>query len=768
MKFYSLSFRILGLAVIITAVIFAFYSLYPNEISTTSVDDNYSTERVLKHIEKISERVHYVGSEGHDYVRDYIMSELQKNGLQPSIQNEFSVNSKWKGATYNQNIIAKIKGVKSQKTMILLSHYDSAPFSSHGASDDAVGVGCILEAVRTIKESGIHYDNDILILITDGEEIGLNGAKAFVENYSDIDNIGTVINFEARGSGGPSFVLLETNGGNKNMVEVLKNANFKFPVANSFLYSVYKKLPNDTDLTMFRELADIDGFNFAFIDDFYDYHCSTDDFDHIDVFSVEHQGQYLMSMLSELGNFNLNNLKSENDLVYFNFPFLNIISYPYYLNIPILLFSIILFLFYVVLLIKKGKIKLKNTLISFSLLLILAAVSFISGKYLWDIILYFHPAYQDILHEFPYNGKSYLIAYLAFLLLIYIIAYFKFKTKFNEHEMIIPFLVTWIIIDVLLWFILPGALFFVLPLIIIELALVISVFFQGKETFKSVLFVISAIPAIFIIAPFLEMFPVGLRFISVYISSIMILLLFGLLIPAFYYINLNRYIVYILVVIVGTFSILAEKKSGFSQEQPFPASINYIYLPESNESYWETYNHHLDSWLQNIMGDSIVKGGVMDLNLKSKFNTSVQFHSKAPGIQIASPEINLLSDTIIGEYREIQLDIVHKRKVNYYELLSTNKIEFKEIRINGKNYYFDDFKGKNNNTIVQYYMTSEKEIPDFYFKIQKDEILDLIIYEGSNNLSENTRLLSFPRPENAMPMPFVANDMIITVNKIKI
>jgi hypothetical protein len=40
-------------------------------------------------------------------------------------------------------------------------------------------------------------------------------------------------------------------------------------------------LPNDTDLTVFRE-QNIQGYNFAFIDDHYNYHTAQDDINHLD------------------------------------------------------------------------------------------------------------------------------------------------------------------------------------------------------------------------------------------------------------------------------------------------------------------------------------------------------------------------------------------------------------------------------------------------------------------------------------------------------
>ena len=78
-------------------------------------------------------------------------------------------------------------------------------------------------------------------------------------------------------------MIVETNGGNKNLIKAFMKADVKFPVASSLMYSIYKMLPNDTDSTVLREGADIDGFFFAFIDDHYDYHTANDTYDNLDV-----------------------------------------------------------------------------------------------------------------------------------------------------------------------------------------------------------------------------------------------------------------------------------------------------------------------------------------------------------------------------------------------------------------------------------------------------------------------------------------------------
>lgn len=185
--------------------------------------------------------------------------------------------------------MARIKGSGNGKALLLLSHYDSSPHSSLGASDAASGVATILEGIRAFRAEGKTPKNDIIILFTDGEELGLNGADLFVKSHPWATDVGLVLNFEARGSGGAGYMLVETNRGNSNLIKGFMAAEPEYPVANSLAYSIYKMLPNDTDLTVFREDADIDGFNFAFIDDHFDYHTVRDNADRLDRNTLAHQ-----------------------------------------------------------------------------------------------------------------------------------------------------------------------------------------------------------------------------------------------------------------------------------------------------------------------------------------------------------------------------------------------------------------------------------------------------------------------------------------------
>ena len=345
-KKYTSLYTILALSAILFGI---FYCMMPQNYDTTEAPlSEFSTKRALEKVKEIASKPHFVGSQNHEVVAHYLVKELQNLGLQTSLQEGFTMTEKGT-LVYSKNILARIKSnstalgeTKTTKALLLLSHYDSAPHSySKGASDDASGVATILESVRAFLHNKTKHKNDIIILFSDAEELGLNGAALFVTQHKWAKEVGLVLNFEARGSSGPSYMLMETNQGNAKMVDEFSKAGAKFPVSNSLMYSIYKMLPNDTDLTVFRESGKIQGFNFAFIDSHFNYHTMQDSYQHLDPKTLAHQGTYLFPLMKYFSNANLTNLNSTDDKVYFNIPFA-FVSYPFSWILPMLIVTFIL------------------------------------------------------------------------------------------------------------------------------------------------------------------------------------------------------------------------------------------------------------------------------------------------------------------------------------------------------------------------------------------------------------------------------------------
>jgi len=455
---------VLSLLLIIAAIYYSFYGLTPHyEGDETAPASDFSVDRALRPLSEISKKPHYLGSEGHEEVRRILISELRKLGLEPHIQKGFSLNPESKTLDKPINIVARLKGSEDGKALLLLSHYDSALVPSFGASDAGSGVVTILESVRAYLASRQLPKNDIIILFSDAEEIGLDGAKLFVNEHPWAKNVGLVLNFEARGSSGPSNMILETNGGNAKLVKEFIASNPDFPVASSLMYSVYKMLPNDTDSTIFREDGDIPSFFFAFIDSHFNYHTANDTFYNLSRNSLAHQGSYLLPLLHYFADADLSNLKAETDDVYVNLPLVKMVSYPFSWILPMLILAGLLFLFLIFYGFHKRKLNGKMIALGFVPFLLSLIVCSIVGVFGWKLILALYPQYLEIQQGFTYNGHWYIAFFVFLSLAITFAIYKKFTNKFNEPPYYLAPLLFWLLINVAVFIFLKGAAFFIIP-----------------------------------------------------------------------------------------------------------------------------------------------------------------------------------------------------------------------------------------------------------------------------------------------------------------
>jgi len=759
--------------IIIATIYLSFSTLMPKKISNASTPlTEFSTERALVHLKEITKKPHYIGTGEHKKVREYIVNQLQQLGLTTEIQQQVTLNGKFRAGTTTQNIIAKIKGTDAEKTLLLLTHYDSAVHSSLGASDAGSGVVTILESVRVFLAKNKQPKNDIIILISDAEEIGLLGASAFVNHHPWAKDVGVVLNFEARGSGGPSYMLLETNGGNKKLIEHFVAANPKYPLASSLMYSIYKMLPNDTDLTIFREDGDIEGYNFAFIDDHYDYHTVQDSYKRLDKNTLEHQGTYLMALLDYFADADLSNLKSETDYVYFNLPYIGMVYYPFSWILPMLIVLSLLFIGLLIYGFTQQKIKLKGLFIGFIPFLGSLILSGLITVYGWKLLLKIHPQYQGVLHGFTYNGHWYIAAFSALTLALCFMFYKKYFEKEDALNLMIAPIFIWLFINIAVAIYLKGAGYFIMTLLygVVSLALYL---FSKKENL-SILLTVLSIPILLVFAPLIQMLPVGLGLKMLVVSSVFIVLLFGLLIPVFSsyknHKNLGRLFLVLSIIIF----ISASFKSKYSVDRKQPNSIMYVLDADKNEAYWATYDKHIDEFTKQFLGDNPTEGSYDNLTTSSKYGTNIQWHKKAKVKTIIQPVIEIVKDTLIANKRSVHVQIKPQRMSNRIEFISKNPILIESFKVNGQSYKKPDNEKyvialrDHGKTVLSYYLALENEMLDIEMTIIDPVDPGFFIYETSYDLLESMHFNFKPRTETMMPTPFVINDAIVVKKQINL
>ena len=280
----------------------------PLPLPASAPGGEFSAGRAMVAVRAIAQRPHPVGSADHDRVRDYILGEFTRLGLTPTTQAGIGTFGRYSGKA--ENILARLPGTANTRPLMLAAHYDSTK-RGPGAGDDAHAVAVLLETLRALRQSA-PLRNDCIFLVTDGEEDGMLGAALFMREHRWHGEPGVVLNFEARGTGGAA-TMFETSTPNAWMIRALRRA---VPAANatSFAYEVYRRMPNNTDLSVFKQ--GLAGMNFAFIEHPEWYHRPQDDPAHLDLRSVQEQGMYALALTRLFGAQDLSRPQS-GDAVYF-------------------------------------------------------------------------------------------------------------------------------------------------------------------------------------------------------------------------------------------------------------------------------------------------------------------------------------------------------------------------------------------------------------------------------------------------------------------
>lgn len=270
--------------------------------------DGFSSARVIEDIEVISREHHSVAHpQERAKVREYLTGRLEEMGGKVTLyQYDSLVGPKNRAVTYTfdgVNVLAEFPPMTASADttyLMLVAHYDSRypnvlpkniTVLSYGAADDGYGVGVTLETVHNLLKVRQDWKQGVKVLFTDAEEVGMLGMTAAWENDRHIfDNVGLMINLEARGTYGPAL-LFETCPGNEELMELYASAA-RYPYTYSLTTVVYGFMPNFTDFTIVKDY--IPGINFSTIADVNHYHTDKDNFENVSQKSIQHYGEQVL------------------------------------------------------------------------------------------------------------------------------------------------------------------------------------------------------------------------------------------------------------------------------------------------------------------------------------------------------------------------------------------------------------------------------------------------------------------------------------------
>lgn len=354
---------ILTLAVILAGLLA--YGLWTQPAPKPIDYEGFSAERVVNDIEVISKEHHSVAHpEERANVREYLVERLEGLGADTVqiFRYDSLVGPQNKHVVYTfdaYDVLAEFPPLQaSQDTtyMMFVAHYDSRYSQpvlkdtvwSYGAADDGYGVGVTLETVSQALKFRDQWKQGIKVLFTDAEEVGMMGMKAIWENDRQVfDNVGFMINLEARGPWGPAL-LFEACPGNEKVMELYDDAA-KYPYTYSLTTVVYSFMPNFTDFTIVKD--SIPGLNFSTIADVNHYHTDLDNFSNVSEKSIQHYGAQILPItktyLTGEQYADKNSLRADSDATNFTIPLLGLFNFSKtgYLIINIAIFLLFLLVF---------------------------------------------------------------------------------------------------------------------------------------------------------------------------------------------------------------------------------------------------------------------------------------------------------------------------------------------------------------------------------------------------------------------------------------
>jgi hypothetical protein len=750
-----------------------------------AVDENapateFSSARAMRDVREIAKEPHSLGSAANDRVLKYLVGRMRELGGNPEVQTATVTRyspfwpDTW--AVVN-NLIAKIPGTSPTGAVMLVAHFDSVP-SGPGAGDDGASVAAILETIRAVK-AGLALRNDLIVLFTDGEELGLLGAKDFVETYPALHNIKVVLNFEMRGDEGSSM-MFQTSSHDSWLVDQLAAAA-PFPYATSAAASVYKRLPNDTDLTVFLD-AGMAGMNFAASGGVTRYHTALDNADLLDQRTLQHQGTYALSMARRFGSIDLDAPRTgDHDAVFFVVGG-KLFHYSSRLAIAVAILVTLLLLGVIWIGVRDGRFNIAGVTAGSAIYAIAVTASVAEARGVWWLMKML-AGWRMLPVGTTYGGFYFSLAAIALIFGTLWAVYALICRSIGLQDLGAGALAVWAVLMLATSITFPaGSYIFTWPLVFATLATGIrSGAADGSITISAAILTLVALaPGTMILAPSFSA-PADGTIPFMLLSELAAVLLFGLFIPYIDFLTCGQR--WVAPCVMGLLAIALIVKgnaaSSFTAAQPHPDSIFYFQDTDRERARWvsldsrpdtftsQFFQHHVrGGWLAKLVGLATRDTPARNLAKMSMhrdfagLNGGRTTEGDAPLINAAPPTLKVIEDSTISGTRTVKMHIASARGASIVWMSVPVGVTVLGASIDGKSpgdHVTDGWTG--------WYWRAPASGFDLTLKLATPAPFVVTVIDQTEGLPEIPEFKIKPRPADTMPTPFLFFDSTTLVRK---
>ncbi len=691
----------------------------PAMVPADAPADRFSAERAMQPLSYIGSIKNPIGSGANELVRDFIMSQLEELGLAPILHETVFYDQRLQRAASLGNILARIPGTGNGEAILFMGHYDTVE-DAYGASDNGSAVATILELIRMLQHHP-PLQNDLIFFFPDGEEVGLLGAKAFLQEHEWAEDIRLVVNLEAMGTSGRSM-MFETAENNLNTIRAFAEVA-PYPRATSLSVEIYRRMPNDTDFSPFRQRG-YQGLNIAYVGSTYDYHTAGDNLENTSLRSLQHHGSYASAIALELGNQPLD-FEADENAVYFNTLGNGFIYYPYNWVGPITIGIVLLFAGILIAGILRKRLSLLRVLAGMAGFILHLLVIFILIHSIYLIIAGFYPGNDHLLLQF--HQPSLLIGFagittafsfvfyrlvssgltiwqpatmlVILLLLLFfsgqilswyalaatgacVIFYLLFRKPTSSRELSAGALLVWAGLMIITTFALPGGSYlFSWPLLLSLLPLGVAISISRKHQ-KATYQYLNLLLLILVAVVVLSWYPLLIWQLSMTMgleasgaAMVVAGLMMGALIPHMGLISRVKPWIFPSVFLLAclVFIFVGSFRLDYNERHRKPVNLQFVSCGNTGENWWISSDSETNEWSRNFLTDTPDTSLTTDL---FPYNYTPQLIASANGSSLIPPSVILLDDIAENGERILRLQIYPQQKtarISHY--LQTNAKE---------------------------------------------------------------------------------------------
>jgi hypothetical protein len=707
----------------------------------------------VEYLRVIAREPHPTGSIANSRARDYILEQVKSLGIKPEVQKSVSTTS-WDigGAPYSagtvENVIARLPGMNSTGTLLLMAHYDSVA-TGPGASDNGSGVATLLETLRALR-NGPSLRNDVILAFTEGEEDGGLGAQAFVDEYAPAKLVSVALVVDSGGSCGRGPLMAESLHQQNGWLVRQMAEGLPRPLAASSLDDFRGAMSSGDDLNLYPKGIETIGYGINGCPT--TYHTMKDNVENLDARGVQDLGNSTLALARHLGDLNLEHA-SEGKVVYFTL-FGRLLFYPLTWVRPLTLVILMILAGLLLLGYRRGLFTAPG--LSFSFLLWLAALTVSCGlvAVLWKALQALHLVNNSFLSA--YNAPSYGVGFVALAIAVVVALLVQFREKIDPANLTGGAWLLCIVAMVLTAFFAPNASFlFTWPLAAALLPCGLSLLTQKPESW------LLKVARLLCLAPALYLFPLLVGYSvttldgkmgGMIILVILAIVLLALLAPLLAVLTRRGkwFLPGVCALLASGLILFGALTSGYDNDHPKPDSISYWLNSDTGRASWISFDEKPDHWTSQFLMSHVEQSL---LHIFNPVDGDAILKAEAPPVQFPPPTIETLEDSTTGPERKLRFHLVSPRRARII-WLQVEKAAVLAATLEGRKVQVND-ADKRNRVWGIVYVALPSEGIELDLTLNASEHPQITVTDQSDGLPEIPGLIIRHRTGDRMPSPQV-------------